>query len=264
MRKALICVAAVGVILAGVIAANALAFTITVRAGNLKGTFGAIPSPKTLPKKKRASFGVTIFGKVQTTDGTHPSALREAVVEDGNVAVNAKGVPICRGDQLEARNTGAAKRACGSAIVGRGSASVEIAFPEQKPITVVSPLLLFNGGSKGPKTTLYVHAFITVPAPAAVVTAITVKKVHGGSYAVAKVPVIAGGSGSALGFRFKIDKKKFTYKHHKHTYLEANCPSGHFSARIVKAVFRNEAKIEGVAHETVLAGHLAVPCTPIG
>jgi hypothetical protein len=264
MRKSLICAASVGAVLAGVVAASALATTITVRAGNLKVTFGATPSPKTLPKNRLAPFSVTISGTVQTTDGTHPSALREAVVEDKNAVVNAKGVPVCRGSQLEARDTTAAKRICGEAIVGRGSAHVEISFPEQKPIKVASPLLIFNGGTKGPKTTMYVHAFITVPVPAAIVTTITVKKLHGGSYAVAKLPVIAGGSGSGLDFQFTFGKRKFTYKHHNHTYLEAKCPDGHFPARLVKAVFKNEAKIEGVAPETVLSGRLAVPCTPKG
>lgn len=261
MRKGLICTAAVGVVLAGVVAASALAATITMRAGNLKLTVGGTPFPRTLPKKKLAPVGLKVRGKIQTTDGTHPSALREAIVEEKNAVVNAKGLPVCTGAQLEARDTKAARRVCGKAIVGSGSAHAEISFPEQKPIRVASPLLIFNGGTKGDKTTMYVHTFITVPVPAAIVTTIAIKKVHNGLYAVAKVPVIAGGSGSALDFQFTIDRKQFTYQHHKYTYWAARCPHGRFTPN-VKAVFKNEAKIEGVASETVLAGTLAVPCTP--
>jgi hypothetical protein len=263
MRKHLIRAAAAAAIFALVVAASALATTTTVRVGNLMLTVGGTPSPTTLPRNRLAPVSLKINGKIQTTDGTHPSALREAMVEETDVSVNAKGVPVCRGNQLEARNTKEAMRVCGKAIVGRGSAHAEISFPEQTPIKVPSPLLIFNGGTKDGKTTVYVHSYITVPIAAAIVTTVTIKKVPNGVYAVVKVPVIAGGSGSALDFLLKIDKEEFAYKHHKHTYWEAKCPDGRFTPR-VKADFKNEAKVEGVASETVLSGSLVVPCTPRG
>jgi len=262
LRKGLLYAALAGVILAGVVAASARAATVVIRAGNLTLAISVSPSPKTLPRKKLAPFGFSASGKVETTDGTHPSALREAVVEDKNATVNAKGVPVCSGAQLQARDTRSAKRVCGKAIVGRGSAHAAVAFPEQRSIKIASPLLLFNGGTKHGRTTIYIHAFLTVPVPAAVVTTIVVKRLHGGVHAVAKVPVIAGGSGSALDFRFTFERKKFTYGRHQHTYLEARCPDGYFPARLPRLVFKNEAKIEGVAPETVLSGGLSVPCTP--
>jgi hypothetical protein len=263
MKKRLSGAAAVGAVLVGVVAASALATTTTIRVGNLRLTVGGTPSPTTLPRNKLAPVALKIHGKIQTTDGTHPSALREATVEETDAAVNAKGVPVCHGSQLEARNTKEAKRVCGKAIVGRGSAHAEISFPEQKPIKVASPLLIFNGGTKHGKTTLYIHSFITIPVPAAIVTTVTIRKVNNGLYAVVKVPVIAGGSGSALDFKVKIDKKEFSYKHHQHTYWEAKCPDGRFTPK-VKAVFKNEARVEGIAPETVLSGSLVVPCTPKG
>jgi hypothetical protein len=255
MRKRLIRAAAIGAVLAGVVGASALAATTTLRAGTLKITVSATPSPKTLPRNELAPFALKAGAKIQTTDGTHPPAFREAILGDKNVAINAEGVPVCRGGQLEARDTKAAKSICGKAIVGHGRAHAEIAFPEQTPIEVPSPLLVFNGGTKHGKTTLYIHAYITVPVSAAIVTTITVEKVRNGLHAVAKVPVIAGGSGSALDFQLTIGKD---------AYLEAKCPDGHFPARIEKAVFKNDANIEGVAPETVLSGNFAVPCTPIG
>ena len=258
------CVVAAGAILAGIVATSALASMTTVQVGNLKLTFGGTVAPKALPRRKLAPIALSVSGKIQTTDGTHPSALREAIVEDENGAVNAKGVPVCQAGQLQARDTSAAMKVCGKALVGRGEAGAEIAFPEQKPIEVPSPLLIFNGGTKGNKTTILLHAFITVPVPAAIVTTITVTQTHNRLYTVSKVPVIAGGSGSALDFHFTIGKKLFSYKHRKHTYLEAKCPNGRFTPRLVKAVFKNEAKVEGVGPETVLSGRLVVPCTPKG
>lgn len=261
MRKRLICAAAVGAVFAVVIVASALATTI-LRAGNLKITVDATPSPKTLPKKKLAPYALKVSARVQTTDGTHPPALREAITADNNVAINVTGVPVCREGQLESRQTKAAMRVCGKALVGSGKGDVEISFPDSGPIKASTPLLFFNGGAKGNKTMLFVFSYITVPVPATVVTTVTIKKVHNGLSAVTQVPKISGGYGSVLDFHFTIGRK-FTYKHQKHTYLEAKCPDGHFDP-YVKATFVNDAKVEGVAPKTVLAGHFVVPCTPKG
>jgi hypothetical protein len=266
MRKRLMLTLALGAALAVAVAAIAAATTTTIFAGNLKLTFGGTVSPKALPKKTPAPVALGVSGKIATTDGTHPSAFREAIVDiDKNGGVNAKGVPVCKEKELESRDTATARRVCGKAIVGTGSAHVEIAFPEQKPIIVSSPLTIFNGGAKGAKTTMFIHSFITVPAPTAIVTTITIQKVHKGRYGlhtIAKVPKIVGGSGSALDFKFTIGKKKFTYRGKKHTYLEAKCPDGHFNTKVLKAIFKNEAETPGVAPETVLSGSLVVPCTP--
>jgi hypothetical protein len=267
MRRNWLVALALSAVLALGGAAVASAASTTVRLGNLILTFGSNVSPKKLPKKRLAPIALRISGKVRTSDGTHPSALRQAVVDiDKNGAVNARGLPTCRRGQLEARDTKAAKRVCRKAIVGNGKVDVQINFPEQRSITAHSPLTLFNGGAKGRKTTLFIHSFITVPVPAAIVTTVTIKKVRKGRFGfhtVARVPVIAGGSGSLLKFAFKI-KRIFKYKGKRRSYIEARCRDGRFQAKVLKALFRNEARTPGVASTTVLRSGLVVPCTPRG
>jgi hypothetical protein len=254
---ALAAVVALGV--AGVASALKLTST-TVRAGNLQATFGGGIHQRTLPKHKFEAFKHTIFGTIKTTDGTHPSAFRELDLEvDKDVKINTKGFPVCRPGQLEARDTKAAKRVCGKTIVGSGSAHAEIAFPEQAPIKVLSPLLIFNGGESGGKVTLLAHTFITVPAPAAIVTRVTVQRKGTGVHAIAKIPVIAGGSGSAVDFRFTLGKT-YRYKRRQVGYFEARCPDGVFRVRSKRALFKNEAGTPGVAAQTVLKGGVGVPC----
>lgn len=263
MRRKLMTALALCALLALGVAAIASATQTTLRAGNLIVTFGGTVSPSKLPKNDYTPVTTTMFGKISTSDGTHPSAFREAVVDiDKDVKLNVKGFPVCKGGQLEARDTAAAMKVCGSTKLGNGIAHVEIAFPEQKPIVVTSPLTIFNGGEKGGKVTLYFHIFLTVPVPAAVVTTVTVQRKGTGIHAIAKVPVVAGGSGSALDFSFKLGKT-FTYKGKKVGYGEAKCPDGVFKAK-VSAVFKNEAHVAGVAGITKPAGSLAVPCTPKG
>jgi len=264
MRRNLFTMLALSAVLAVGVAAIAGAAGSTFRAGNLILRFGSNVAPNKLPQKRFAPIALHVSGKIQTTDGTHPSAFRETVVDiDKNGRVNTRGVPVCRGGQLQARNTRAAKRACGRAIVGRGGAHVQIKFAEQAPIRVASPLLIFNGGTRRGTTTMFVHSFITVPVPAAIVTTLKIKKIRKGRYGqrvVAKVPRIVGGAGSALDFRFSIAKKFFRFKRNRHTYLEARCPDGRFQAKVLKSIFRNEARVAGVAPVTVLRGGLVVPC----
>jgi len=230
MRKYLMLTTAlvglIAVSVAGIASAAGGGGPVTVEAGNLKVTFDGGFSPTKLPKKKMAPIVFSAAGKIQTKDGTHPPALKSVEIEsDKNGTINTKGVPACTSGKLQSRDTKAAEKVCGPAIIGTGTTNVEIAFPEQKPIPVNSKLLVFNGGTSGGKTTLFIHAFITVPTPAAIVTTVKIKKIHHGRYgllSVASVPKIAGGSGSVTSFSLKVGNKK--------KVLSAQCPDGKLQA----------------------------------
>ena len=265
MRRNLMLALALAAVLSLGVAAIASALTkTTLRAGNLIVTFGGGTSPKALSKHKYTPVTTKIFGKIKTSDGTHPSALREVIFDiDKDVKINVKGYPVCKASQLEARDTVAAKRVCGKTVLGNGGAHAEIAFPEQTPLKITSPLTVFNGGEKGGKIKLLIHIFLTVPVPAAVVTEVTIRRKGSGIHSISKIPRVAGGSGSALDFNFKLGKT-YRYKGKKVGYFEARCPDGVFKAKVKKVLFQNEARIPGVAPQTVLKGALAVPCTPKG
>ena len=240
MRKYLLLTMALGALIALTVAGMASGAAkpnkpSTVRVGNLELTFNGGFSPKALPKRSLAPIALTAEGKIKTVDGTHPPALTEAVVEtDKNGSVNVKGYPTCRSGQLQSQDSSHAEGICKKALIGKGTTNVEVEFAESKPIPVSSKLLIFNGGVKGGTTTLYIHAYITVPTPAAIVTTVKIKNIHHGRYgtkSVATIPKIAGGSGSVTAFRFKIDKK-FTYKGKKQSVLSAKCPDGKLQAHV--------------------------------
>jgi hypothetical protein len=262
-RKLMLALALAAALSVGVVAvANAV--QITLRAGNVVTTFGGDAIPKTLPKNTYAPVKTHIFGKIATANGGHPPALREVEFDiDKDVKINTKGLAACKPGQLEARNTAAAMKVCGKSKIGSGSSHVEIAFPEQAPIKVTSPLTVFNAGGSGGKTKLLIHIFITVPVPAAVVTEVTITKKGSGIHSVAKIPKVAGGSGSAIDFDFTVGKT-FTYNGKKVGYGEAKCPDGVFKANVKKVLFKNEANTPGEAASTSLKGSLAVPCTGKG
>jgi hypothetical protein len=264
MRRNLMLALALAAALSVGVVAIANAVQITLRAGNVVTTFGGDAIPKVLPKNNYAPAKTHIFGKVSTANGGHPPALREVEFDiDKDVKINTKGLATCTAGKLTARNTAAAMKVCGKSKIGSGVSHVEIAFPEQKPIIVKSPLTVFNGGGSGGKSKLLIHIFITVPVPAAVVTDVTITKKGSGIHSVARVPVVAGGSGSAIDFDFTVGKT-YTYKGKKVGYGEAKCPDGVFKANVKKVLFKNEAQSPGEASSTTLKGSLAVPCTGKG
>jgi hypothetical protein len=219
----------IAVVLMLVVAAGALAKPEAVQVGNLVLTHDGAVSPTTLPRHKQAPIGAWISTAIATRDDSHIPAVREAVIDvDDDVQVNVKGLAVCKGGQLRSRDSKAARRVCGKAIVGKGTARAEIEFPEQKPIMASSPLTIFNGGVKSRPTTLFVHAFITVPVPAAVVTTVKITRIHRGPFGLevaAKIPPISGGAGSLADAKFEVGRK-FTYRGKKSSFLTASCPSG--------------------------------------
>jgi hypothetical protein len=243
MRKyVLVTLALAGLMIAGV-AGVATAGSSKEKAvvENLEFEAGGGFTPKKLSKKKQTPIALTVEGKIRTTDGTHPPALNKVILEtDKNGGVDVKGYPTCRSGQLQSRDTKAAERACPKAIIGAGTTTASVAFPEQRDVLVHSKLIVFNGGFKGGTTTLYIHAYFSNPVPGAIVTTVKIKKHKHGRYglkSISTIPKIAGGSGSVIQFRLKINKK-FTYKGKKHSVLTAKCPDGRLQAHAA-AYFSN-------------------------
>jgi hypothetical protein len=225
---------ALGAVIALTVAGVAMAAKDTVvRAGNLVVTIDGSSglSPKALSKSKYTPVAFTAAGNVRSTDGTQVPPVKEVLIDAKNVAVETKGYPTCTSGQLQARDTKAVEAACKSAIIGKGSTTVSVAFPEQQPIPAKSPLLVFNGGTAGGTTTLYIHAYLTQPITTAIVTTVKIKKSGSGLKSVTTVPKIANGAGSVTDFSLKIDKK-YTYKGKKVSVLSAKCIGGKIQAHV--------------------------------
>jgi hypothetical protein len=230
---------------------------VKVRVDKLIVTFNGGVTPKKLPKSKLAPIAFNASGKIETVDGSHPPALKEVVIEaDKNSAINAKGLPVCTSAKLQATDTPHARAACPTAIVGEGKTDIEVEFPEQHPFIAKSTLLAFNGGTSGGKTTIFVHAYLSSPVSAAVVTTVKVSKIHKGRFglkSVASIPKIAGGYGSPISFDLTINRS-FTYKGKKQSYLLAKCPDGHLNA-LGTAVFQGGPTV---------SAEIVRSCTPKG
>jgi hypothetical protein len=199
-----------------------------------------------------------------------PVALREAsAVVDKDVDVRIEGLPPCNrgGPRIPIRRPDELRRIerrCEDAIVGRGRVDISIAFPGLEPISVSSRVALFNATTQGGGIRLIAAAEIKVPSPRLLAATIEIRRHPArGWTAQVKVPVIAGGSGAITRFRLNVGRK-FTYRGERRSFLSARCPDGVFKLTLPKLLFRNEARIPGVAAQTVLKGGLAIPCRPMG
>jgi len=213
---------------------------VTVVAGEIHAEFNGGFTPKVISKTKPTPISFDISGKLERLNSTEPHlpALKEFLLEgDKHASISVKGIPVCRPGQLQSRTTAQARQICGPGLIGTGKTKVGIKFPEQPELFVNSDLLAFSGGFKGGVTTLLIHAYITIPTPAAIVTTVKVKKIHKGRYglgSVATIPKIAGGSGSVISFSLKLNKG----------ILSATCPDGHLDARGT-AVFADGTRASG-------------------
>lgn len=227
-----------------------------VEAGNLYLADDGGIFPSKLPRHGKAPVTARLVGEFGTRDGSHPPALRSLDVDvDRTIAVDAVGLPVCRANQLAARSTGVAERACREAIVGSGEAEVEVAFPEQAPFSATGPIVAFNGGVRGATTTVLLHAYVDVPAPTAIVARATVTRIREGRFGLrisARVPRIAGGSGSVTRFELKVGRR-YSHRGRSKSFLTAGCPSGHWATR-GDVVFDDGTSL-GLTH--------VFPCTPV-
>jgi hypothetical protein len=257
MRKHVLIVLALGALVAvsvvGIATAAGGEGPVTVKVGSLELTANGGFTPTALSKTKQTPIQLTAEGSVKESDGSHPPAARELIIEgDKNAEVHVKGIPTCKSGQLQATDTAAATKACKNAIIGEGEAVAEVAFAEQTPIKVKSKLLLFNGGEKGGKITWFAHAYFSNPISGAIVSTVTIQKKNNGrfgTYTLTKIPQITGGSGSIVAFNLKIKKSVGGVNP-----ISAKCTDGKLKVHV-------EAKFEdGTKAQT----EIVRACTPKG
>jgi hypothetical protein len=226
----------------------------TVTAGNLTIEVEGAISPRKLSRTTPTPITLTVSGSIRTTDGSHPPALKTVALEfDKNGGIYTKGLPTCDPAKLTATLTAQARQICGPALVGTGTVSAQILFPEQAPFNASGPLLIFNGRPKGGKPVLVFHVHADVPAPTTFVTTGVISKASGkyGTSTEIAIPTIVGGQGSLTSFKATLHKS-WTYKGEKKSLLSARCPTGSLFAH------GEFTFVEG----TRISGDVAKACTP--
>jgi hypothetical protein len=196
------------------VAATAQAEVIQV--GNVRIVVAGAIDPSRLPQEELAPTSLELEAAISTIDKTHVPRLETITVESNSHGkIDATGIPTCSTASLTGTITRQAEQICGKALIGKGSASAEIAFPEQPPFHASGPMLIFNGPPKNGKPVFVVHVYSFVPAPTTFVTTGVVHRGGGGGPRISfRIPTIVGGQGSLTGFTATLRR-----------VIRANCPA---------------------------------------
>ncbi len=244
--------AVLATVTAAILVAAGGASAVTVLAGNLLIKINGSTSPRVLPKNKLAPIGFHGSASVSTRDGTHiPAALGTQLLVDKHIKLDTTGLPTCTLAKLRASSPAQAMKTCGDALLGKGTSTAQVQFPEQAPFEAKGPLLAFNGpsggggyGGGGYNEQLY-YVYADVPVPTALIAVGKVSKATGAyGYKISiSIPKIAGGAGSFNSAEFTINRK-WTYKGKQHSFLNAECANGHFDAQ-VEVIFGDGTDVTG-------------------
>ncbi|HWW67947.1 MAG TPA: hypothetical protein VNY83_08180 [Solirubrobacterales bacterium] len=203
---------------------------ITIRAGNLVLQAEGVITPKALPKNRMTPISLHARGSVATADGSHvPPAQTVHLQVDRHFRIESTGLPSCTAVKIKASAPSQAIKACGPALIGRGSGAAQVEFPESAPFSAKGPLLGFNGPRVGGYPEMLWYVYVAVPVPTALVWVAKLSKDSGKyAYRISQtIPKLAGGSGSLTGFEVTVGRK-WTYRGRQHSYLSAECPDGRF------------------------------------
>ncbi len=208
---------------------------IEIRAGDLIVNGDGGFTPTTLPKFRDAP--ITIHG-----GGSDLHRLRRLPAgHPGRSPSNTTATARCRPSACRSAGRASSRRprsrrpasAAPARSSARATAAAIVVFPEQTPITVSSPITIFNGPRKNGNATVLAHAYTTVPVPTTFIVPIEIEKINKGVYGYrteAQIPKIAGGDGIPISGWLKIGRK-WTYKGKRHSYINARCETGHLQAR---------------------------------
>jgi len=242
MKKKMIALATLAMLIAA-----AAASALVLEAGDLVLNANGGFAPTRLPKTEDAPIKIYGGGKASTKSGELPPIVETLEIEfDRHGHVETKGLEVCTSGKLQSTTVPQARRACPNAIVGEGTGSAIVQFPEQKPIPISSPITLFNGPKQGGNDTIIAHAFTTVPIATTFIIPVVIEKIHHGVYGYrtkARIPKIAGGAGHPISGNVTVDRK-WTFKGKKYSYVNARCETGRLQAK-VKVSFKDGTFLTG-------------------
>jgi hypothetical protein len=210
-------------------AAASLAQAELTEHGDLFVKFSGGIAPSTLPRHSRAPISVSVAGTVKTLSGERPPALRQITIAINNGGrIDTQGLAVCRQSQIEPSSTREALSRCGPALVGGGSYTAAVAFPEQSAFPSQGKILAFNAVVNGQRAIL-AHIYGTDPAP---ITRVIVFHIHEGPGTYGTV--LDGALPPSLnryGYVKRIAlslHRDFTYRGRPRSYLSAACdaPAG--------------------------------------
>jgi len=212
--------------LAASLAAAGLAGAESGVAPGVRVTFSASISPRKLPRTGTAPVGVQMGGRITATDRSSPPILDRIILDiNRNGRLQRAGLASCALSKLKSISSAGARRACNSALIGRGSVTSRVSLPGQGAFASAGKLLAFNGRNKGrPAVFAQVETGAPLRSTYVIVFAVRHRKGTFGTSLVGTVPPIASSYGYISAFNLSLRR---TYRAHgkRRSYAAASCPA---------------------------------------
>jgi hypothetical protein len=168
---------------------------------------------------------VTVDSTFKSSEGLDPPPQLRTI----SIGINRqgkifdRGLPTCRVRKIQPATITAAKRICGSAIVGSGHVQVRVHLANQPPFTFKGPMLVFHAKRSGGDRRLLAQVYGLKP-PSAFVLNFRIVKASGefGNVIKTSLPKSANKWAYVTHFDMKL-RRVYTYQGQKHSYLSAGC-----------------------------------------
>jgi hypothetical protein len=205
---------------------TALALGEVIQIGNVRVAVSGDLSPTKLPRNGAAPIAVSVGGKITSTDAAGPPQLRKMEIAiNRNGRFTTRGLPLCRIGHIDPSTSDEALSACRSSLIGSGSFSADVKFPEQSPFPSNGKILAFNGRLRG-QPAILAHIFGTKPVPTSYVLPFSISPSKGtfGTVLTASLPRVTGEWGYVTGVSIKL-WRRFSFDGRRQSYLSAGCPA---------------------------------------
>ena len=219
----------IALLLAALLSASVARGELTQSEG-LRVAFDGGFSPSALPRNRPVPVTVRIEGSIGTVNGSEPPQLRQvSFAINRNGKLFSSGLPSCPVELLQSTTSQAALARCRHALIGRGSFSADVDFPNLPLVPVRGKLLAFNGRSKG-QPEILLHLYVASPAQVTLVLPFKVIKQSAGAFGTvlsATIPKIAGELGYVTEINLEIGRR-YRYRGLSRSLLSASCaaPAG--------------------------------------
>lgn len=197
------------------------------RENGLIVSFGGQISPRLLPREGSAPVGVTVSGRVRSAKRGLPPSLRRISLEiNRNGVLDNRGLPVCRGGQIQPSSTAQALRACGSAKVGEGTLSGRIDIPGQRPFGFNAQVVAFNARDGRGRPAILTHLYAKTPLAITFLLDFAVERIPGtyGTRLVAIVPKRTRRITHVTSFSLHLHRT-YEFGGQQRSYLSAGCPA---------------------------------------
>jgi hypothetical protein len=218
--------AALALATAGLLAAAAPVGAELVQEDGVRVSVQGALSPTKLPRRGTAPITVTVGGRISSAGKDAPPQLQEVSFGFNRAGrIDTRGLAMCRLGHIDPSTTAEALAACGSALVGTGTFSANVRFPEQSPFPSRGKVLAFNGKLRG-RPVVFAHIYGTEPVPTSYVLPLEIERGKG-TFATrmhASLPRVTGEWGHVTGLTLKLGRT-YVARGRRHSFLSAGCPA---------------------------------------